>query len=212
MRAACTGSLLIVLSTIACSRNENEGAVARRAEPTALAPSGEPALGPVAELGSALPVTTGEALLDRIRHSGQKGVIVTAFASWCDPCREELPLLDAVALKIAKRGVPIWVVSMDEPDAVPAAKALLDSLHVTLPAFAAAAPLQAFKLAINPRWPGMIPASFLFDATGKLRYFWAGEVYEKELVPIVDGFLAGKPIDGTSDFGNAPGAMQSGHE
>jgi thiol-disulfide isomerase/thioredoxin len=212
MRAACTGSLLILLSTVACSRNENEGAVARRAPPAALAPSGEPALGPVAELASALPVTTGEALLDRIVHSGQKGVIVTAFASWCDPCREELPLLDAAAQKIAKRGVPIWVVSMDEPDAVPAAKSLLDSLHVTLPAFAAAAPLQAFKLAINPRWPGMIPASFLFDATGKLRYFWAGEVYEKELMPIVDGFLAGKPIDGTSDFGNAPGATQGGHE
>ena len=58
----------------------------------------------------------------------------------------------------------------------------------------------------------MIPASFLFDAAGKLRYFWAGEVYEKELLPIVEGFLAGKHIDGTSDFGNAPGATQPGHE
>ncbi|MEI9949434.1 MAG: hypothetical protein WDO74_10730 [Pseudomonadota bacterium] len=50
----------------------------------------------------------------------------------------------------------------------------------------------------------MIPVSFLFDATGKLRYFWAGEVYEKELVPIVEGFAAGKHIDGVSDFGLAP--------
>jgi hypothetical protein len=58
----------------------------------------------------------------------------------------------------------------------------------------------------------MIPASFLFDSTGKLRYFWAGEVYEKELLPVVEGFLRGKDIDGTSDFGNAPGATQAGHE
>jgi thiol-disulfide isomerase/thioredoxin len=172
----------------------------------------EPALGPRADLASALSVVAGEALLARIRASKNKGVVVTAFASWCDPCREELPLLNAAAPKIASRGVPIWVVSMDEPDAVPAAKALLDSLHIGLPAFAAAPPLEAFKQAINPRWPGMIPASFLFDASGKLRYFWAGEVYEKELVPVVEGFLAGKHIDGTSDFGNSPGATRPGHE
>jgi thiol-disulfide isomerase/thioredoxin len=175
-------------------------------------PSAEPALGPRADLASALPVIAGDALLARIRASKNKGVIVTAFASWCDPCREELPLLNAAAPKIAGRGVPIWVVSMDEPEGVPAAKALLDSLHIALPAFAAAPTLEAFKEAINPRWPGMIPASFLFDASGKLRYFWAGEVYEKELLPVVEGFLAGKHIDGTSDFGNSPGATQPGHE
>jgi thiol-disulfide isomerase/thioredoxin len=224
MRRACTLFLLIGVFAAACSRNENEGSVGARrtqpvAEPSAAVPVGpiaepnnEPPLGPVAELASALPVIAGDALIERIRHSGGKGVIVTAFASWCDPCREELPLLNTAAAKIASRGVPIWVVSMDEPDAVPAAKALLDSLHVTLPAFAAAPPLQAFKIAVNPRWPGMIPASFLFDKAGKLRYFWAGEVYEKELLPVVEGFLAGKHIDGTSDFGNAPGATQSGHE
>ena len=212
MRRASTLVLLIAVSAVACSRNENEGsAPARRAE-AAPDPSNEAPLGPVAELVPALPVIAGDALIERIRRSGNKGVIVTAFASWCDPCREELPLLETAAAKIASRGVPIWVVSMDEPDAVPAAKALLDSLHVTLPAFAAAPPLQAFKLAVNPRWPGMIPASFLFDATGKLRYFWAGEVYEKELLPVVEGFLAGKHIDGASDFGNSPGATQPGHE
>ncbi|HEY4102763.1 MAG TPA: redoxin domain-containing protein [Polyangiaceae bacterium] len=215
----CLGMLLCG----ACSRSENTSP-ARGAAPTAAASSAEPALGPITEpssevaLGptveaaSALPLTTAEALLERIRKSGNKAVVVTAFASWCDPCREELPLLEAAAPKIKNRGVPIWVVSMDEPDAVPAAKSLLDSLHVTLPAFAASPTLGAFKVGINPNWPGMIPASFLFDASGKLRYFWAGEVYEKELLPIVDGFLAGKHIDGMSDFGSAPGATQAGHD
>ena len=222
MRAARTVSVLIALLVVACSRNENEGAAAPRTRPALADSSAAPLFGPLADpseaaLGRsvapapALPVIAGDALLERIRRSGKQGVVVTAFASWCDPCREELPLLETAAAKIAPRGVPIWVVSMDEPDAIPAAKALLDSLHVTLPAFAAAAPLQAFKLAVNPRWPGMIPASFLFDATGKLRYFWAGEVYEKELLPVVEGFLAGKHIDGTSDFGNSPGATQPGH-
>jgi hypothetical protein len=30
----------------------------------------------------------------------------------------------------------------------------------------------------------MPPASFLFDETGKLRYFWGGEAFESEIVPV----------------------------
>jgi thiol-disulfide isomerase/thioredoxin len=165
------------------------------------------AFGPRADLvPSALPVVDGAALLEKIRQSGHKGVVVNAWASWCDPCREELPMLARVAPKLAAQGVPIWLVSVDDPDGYAAAKGVLDALHVELPSFAAAPPLQAFKMAMNPKWPGMIPVSFLFDSAGKLRYFWAGEVYEKELVPVVEGFAAGKHIDGVSDFAHAPGA------
>jgi len=167
---------------------------------------------PSAEPIAALPIVDGPALLEKIRRSGHKGVVVNAWASWCDPCREELPMLARVAPKFAAQGVPIWLVSVDDPEGYAAAKGVLESLHVELPAFAAAPPLQAFKLAMNPKWPGMIPVSFLFDGTGKLRYFWAGEVYEKELVPVVEGFIAGKHIDGVSDFGLAPGATQAGHD
>ncbi|MET0791853.1 MAG: TlpA disulfide reductase family protein [Polyangiaceae bacterium] len=200
-------SLLSALA--ACSRTErtphkppapSESAVANDAT----------ALGPRVD---ALPIVDSATLLQKIRDSGQRGVVVNAWASWCDPCREELPMLARVAPKLAALGVPIWLVSVDDPDGFPAAKALLDSMSIALPSFAAAPPLQAFKAGVNPKWPGMIPVSFLFDSTGKLRYFWPGEVYEKELVPIVEGFVAGKQIDGTANFGLAPGATQgAGHE
>ena len=169
---------------------------------------------PVAEApSSALPVVDGPALLQKIRDSGHKGVLINAWASWCDSCTEELPMLARVAPQLAALGVPVWLVSVDDPEGFPAAKALLESLKVDLPSLGAAPPLQDFKVALNPKWPGMIPVSFLFDSTGKLRYFWAGEVYEKELVPVVEGFAAGKHIDGVSDFGLAPGATHgAGHE
>ena len=159
-----------------------------------------------AALNSApLAIVDGPGLLQKIRDSGHKGVVVNAWASFCDPCREELPMLARVAPKLAELDVPIWLVSVDDPDGFQAARELLASLHVELTSFAAAPPLSDFKTALNPAWPGMIPASFLFDKTGKLRYFWAGEVYEKELMPVVLGFAAGKHIDGVSDFGLAPG-------
>jgi len=199
----------------ACSRTGR----ARRtpgagADSAALGPRADllPNAAPSADPAGALPVVDGATLLEKIRASGHQGVVVNAWASWCDPCREELPMLARVAPKLAAKGVPIWLVSVDDPDGYSAAKGVLESLHIALPSFAAAPPLQAFKIALNPKWPGMIPVSFLFDSTGKLRYFWAGEVYEKELVPIVEGFAAGKHIDGVSDFGLAPGATQGAHD
>ena len=215
MRRSASVSLLVLLSALACSRNQ---ASERRAPSSQPAPALDLAAGPLAELAasaapsSPLSVVDGPSLLQKIKDSGNKGVVVNAYASWCDPCQHELPMLGRVGPQLAAKGVPIWLVSVDDPDGFSAAKTLLETLHVELPSYAAAPPLQAFKLAMNPKWPGMIPVSFLFDATGKLRYFWAGEVYEKELVPVVEGFLAGKHIDGVSDFGNAPGATQPGHD
>jgi len=214
-RAACLS--LCVLSVLSCSRNQ---ATSQRAGATKPEPALDLAAGPLARLAPSavptsplpFPVLDGPSLLQKIRSSGNKGVVVNAYASWCDPCQHELPMLGRVGAQLAAKGVPIWLVSVDDPDGFGAARALLETLHVELPSFGAAPPLQAFKLALNPKWPGMIPVSFLFDGTGKLRYFWAGEVYEKELVPVVEGFLAGKHIDGVSDFGTAPGATQPGHD
>ncbi len=224
MRITLLGSIaLSLLALAACSRKQHSDQQATRAEPVS-----DAAFGPLAELAPSasasaaarpspsapsapLPIVDGATLLQKIKSSGHKGVVVNAWASWCDPCQHELPMLNRVAPQLAAQGVPIWLVSVDDPDGFPAARALLDSLHIALPSFAAEPPLAAFKFALNPKWPGMIPVSFLFDATGKLRYFWAGEVYEKELVPVVEGFLAGKHIDGVSDFGTAPGATQGDH-
>ena len=218
LQLALSSALAAVVATgLACSRNKSD----RRPPPASSesrSAESATAFGPRvdsqadAEPSAPLPVVDGAMLLEKIRQSGHKGVVVNAWASWCDPCREELPMLARVSSKLAALGVPIWLVSVDEPDGYSAAKGVLDSLHVELTSFAAAPPLQAFKLAMNPKWPGMIPVSFLFDGAGKLRYFWAGEVYEKELVPVVEGFAAGKHIDGVSDFGLAPGATQAGHD
>ncbi|MEP7052068.1 MAG: TlpA disulfide reductase family protein [Pseudomonadota bacterium] len=218
MRITFRHSLVAATLLLACSRNQHSAERSARAEP---APE---AFGPLAALDPSvasaaspapiepLPVVNGATLIQKIKSSGHKGVVLNAWASWCDSCQHELPMLSRVSQKFAAQGVPIWLVSVDDPEGFPAARAMLNSLHIELPSFAAEPPLSAFKVALNPNWPGMLPVSFLFDATGKLRYFWAGEVYEKELVPVVEGFIAGKHIDGVSDFGLAPGATQGAHE
>lgn len=151
---------------------------------------------------------TGSQLRARMRKSGFKGTLVNTWASWCGPCKHEMPMLDALSANFAQLGVDVVLVTMDEPEDAGKAAAFLDERRLGLGTFIAARPLDIFKQELNPRWPGMIPAMFLYDSEGKLRYFWGGPAYEEEIVPIIDGFVAGKHIDGEANFTLSPGQVQ----
>lgn len=45
-----------------------------------------------------------------------KVVILTFWATWCEPCREELPLLSRYAQQHAKQGLVVLGFSLDTPD------------------------------------------------------------------------------------------------
>jgi len=177
--------------------------------PTALVASPGPNTVPSADhepAPAALPIVSAEELIARVRASGKKGALVNAWASFCGPCRREIPMLQNLAPNLRASGIDVVLVSVDDPADVDKAIAFLQNNHITLPSLAAKHPLGPFKLGMNPRWPGMLPASFLFDASGRLRYFWGGEAFEEELLPVLDAFAAGRPIEGESNFLVAPEA------
>jgi thiol-disulfide isomerase/thioredoxin len=149
-------------------------------------------------------VMTAQQVRVRVRDLRAKVVLVNAWATWCDSCEHELPMLQQLADRLAPQSVRVLLVSVNEPDEHAQVRTFLADKGIRLTNFIAAPPLDAFKAGMNPRWPGMLPASFLFDETGKLRYFWGGEAFESEIVPVVEGLLAGKPIDGEARFDLAP--------
>ncbi|MEJ1959342.1 MAG: TlpA disulfide reductase family protein [Nitrosomonadales bacterium] len=88
-------------------------------------------------------------------------VIVTFWATWCDPCREELPLLSAYAERHAKQGLHVLGFSLDEPADLPKVKKIAANLSFPV------------GLLGNP-WAGeygriwRIPVSFVIDRKGRL--------------------------------------------
>ena len=155
-----------------------------------------------------LETISGAKLRERASRSGKKATLVNAWASWCGPCRREVPMLQALEGNLAAQGVEIVLVSVDEPEDAPKALSFLRDQKVSLKSYLAERPLDVFKRDLNPRWPGMLPASFLYDSEGKLRYFWGGEAFENEIVPVIEGLLSGKPIDGEASFPLAPGKVE----
>jgi thiol-disulfide isomerase/thioredoxin len=103
-----------------------------------------------------------------IRLASLKGkvVLLDLWASWCPPCREELPLLDDLAQRLRGQDIEIIAVSVDEDRA--AADEFLrrrPRWHLTLvhdPSVAEA---------LNP--PTM-PSSYVIDARGRLHEVNAG--------------------------------------
>lgn len=142
----------------------------------------------------------GDGVLEKVQSSEAKGVVVNVWASWCGPCRVEIPMLLELQERYGKDQLEFLFISVDSPDAAEPALAVLKERKLPLPGYLAQPPLSAFKAALTPRWRGSLPATFLFESTGQLRYWWGAQVFEHEITPILQGFLAGEAIDGEARF------------
>lgn len=111
-----------------------------------------------------------------VRNSGAKVVLVNVWATWCGPCREEFPGLMRVARQYRGRGLKVILVSADPDTEMAAVKHFLAAQGVDFPCYIKAEKDQAFIDALDRRWTGALPATFIYDGTGKLLDFWEGSV------------------------------------
>jgi len=88
-------------------------------------------------------------------------VIATFWATWCAPCREELPLLSAYAALHAQRGLRVLGFSIDGPEGLPKVREVAAGL--SFPVGLLGSPWAG---AYGRIW--RIPVSFVIDRAGRL--------------------------------------------
>jgi len=108
-------------------------------------------------------------------HKG-KVVIYDFWATWCEPCRAELPQLTRLEAKLRSQGFELITISADEPEQSAAAEKVLKQFAVREPMYRKQAKDDdQFINSIDVKWSGALPALFLYDKAGRKVRSFIGE-------------------------------------
>ena len=123
-----------------------------------------------------------------IRANRGSVVVINFWATWCGGCRHEMPSLLDFEKRHASKGVKLLLVSADESSDEPKARAFLESLHAPPATYIkAASDDDAFIRAVDPKWTGTLPSTFVYDRQGRLVKSFTGEIDIKTLEGVVQG-------------------------
>jgi thiol-disulfide isomerase/thioredoxin len=104
-------------------------------------------------------------LLERDRGNA---VLVNFWATWCEPCRDEYPMLNELAKQYAPQGLKVIGVSMDDDGDLILMRRFLARYKPVFPNYRKKAGEEAqFRQAVFPSWNGSLPATFFYDKDGK---------------------------------------------
>jgi thiol-disulfide isomerase/thioredoxin len=110
-------------------------------------------------------------------------VLVNLWATWCPPCKEEMPALQSFYNKYRDQGFA--VIAVNDGDPMADVLQFVEDYRLTFPVWldpTYIATEQAFKT-LN------LPSSFVIDRSGKVQLQWVGGItlktLEKHVTPLI---------------------------
>lgn len=129
-----------------------------------------------------------------VNELGARAVLVNGWATWCRPCREELPFLADLQTEYEARGLRVVGVSVDDGLSNGQLQAFVagagaDYLHLT-------DSRNHFSASLGTTG---VPESVLIDSGGRVAFRWRGPVDAdaSEARSVIQAVLAGEPLDRT---------------
>jgi thiol-disulfide isomerase/thioredoxin len=104
-------------------------------------------------------------LLDQYRG---KPVLITFWATWCEPCRDEYPMLNELAKQYAPKGLHVVGIDLDQDGDLILMRRFMARYKPVFPNYRKKAGEEsAFFEAVLPGWNGAIPASLFYAKDGR---------------------------------------------
>ena len=174
-RLAATVALVACLCLAGCGGDGSGGAKAA----TAPEPLGS---GPLVERNQSQFQRDLEGLRGRV-------VVVNFWASWCVPCREEMPALEEVSRGYAEAGKPVTVIGVDASDVRSQASKFITNVGVTYPTVY---DRQGLRGGVAASWTvTALPQTWFVARDGSRAGRIAGRLQVDDLRSRVDELLAG---------------------
>lgn len=114
---------------------------------------------------------------ENLNLTEQRGqiIVINFWASWCGPCRTEMPILQSFHHKYNSLGVSVWGINVEQENQ--AGRDFLADLNLTFPIF-----FDSNNTVAADYQVGAMPTTVIVDRSGKVRYAFKGykDGYEKK--------------------------------
>ena len=95
-------------------------------------------------------------------------VLINYWATWCEPCREEMPAIERLRAKM--KGRPFEVLAVNYGESEEKVSSFVAKLKLSMPVL-----LDPYKNSVEDWKVRGLPMTFLVDASGRVRYWSFGE-------------------------------------
>ena len=112
-------------------------------------------------------------------------LVVNFWATWCVPCREEMPEFVKAQRELGDRGVQFVGIAIDQPDKIDAFAA---ELHLNYPALGGGYGAIELSKAMGNRL-GALPFTVVVDRAGRVAHTQLGPLKESNLRSILAQLL-----------------------
>ena len=105
-----------------------------------------------------------------------KPLLVNFWATWCEPCRDEYPMLNELAKQYAPQGLKVVGVNLDDDGDLILMRRFLARYKPVFPNYRKkAGGMTAFTQEVLPGWSGSLPVSIFYGKDGGQAGHFLGE-------------------------------------
>jgi thiol-disulfide isomerase/thioredoxin len=115
-----------------------------------------------------------------------KVVVLNFWATWCPPCRDEMPMLSKLAAKYDEQNVAFLAVSLDDSQTQSKIPRFVKKKKISVPIFTGATPETLKRLELGE----IVPATMIFDRNGTPVFRIEGEASRNDIASRVNWLLS----------------------